>query len=349
LLSAQTFQGKIIDGSNYAPIEYANAILLQSVDSSFIAGVVSDSLGNFKINAKKGNYLLKIGYLGYKSKIQKVQDENIGTITLFTDTTNTLKEVVIKGLHQIIKMENSGISIDIQNSRLHDMGNATDVLGQLPFVNCKKDQITVFGKGVPMIYINNRLVRDNSELEELNSNQIKKVTVITNPGVEYDATAQSVIRIETIRVQGDGLSGSFAVRATKYRKFSHYETVNLNYRKDKLDLFGMFRYGKYRDLSYLELGQNTNSNNIQTDVTQKGWQEMWQQYYRTNIGANYTFDKNNSAGVKFQHNGNIQQKIFLQSNFTAYTNKTLLEQFNSNLTTNNDPNFNYLNAYYNGS
>ena len=347
-LPAQTFYGKIIDGSTSAPLEFANAILLQSADSTFIVGTVSDSLGNFEIKTTQGDYLLEISYLGYQTKTLKIQNENIGTITLLTDTTNTLKEVVIKGSRPIIKMENGGISIDIQNSRLRDMGNATDVLGQLPFVSYKKDQITVFGKGTPLIYINNRLVRDNSELDELNSNQIKKITVITNPGVEYDATVQSVIRIETVKTQGEGLSGSFVARATKDRRFSHYETVNLNYRKDKLDLFGMFRYGKYRDFTYLELGQNTNSNDIQTDVAQKGWQEMWQQYYRTNIGANYTFDKNNSAGVKFQHNGNIQQKFFFQSDFTAYTNKTISKQFNSNINADNNPNSNYLNAYYNG-
>jgi len=200
LLPAQTFSGKIIDGTTSEPLEFANAILMRSADSTFVAGTVSDSLGNFEIKTK----------------------------------------------------------------------------------------------------------------------------------------------------QGEGLSGSFVARAIKDRKFSHYETVNLNYRKDKLDLFGMFRYSKSCDRTYLELGQNTNSNDIQTDVIQKGWQEMLQEYYRTNIGANYAFDKDNSVGVKFQHNGNIQQDFSLQSDFTAYTNKTLSEQFSSNTMANNNPNSNYLNAYYNG-
>ena len=66
------------------------------------------------------------------------------------------------------------------------------------------DAISVLGKGTPLIYINNRLVRNDNELERLSSTHIKKVTVITNPGPEYDASVSAVVLIEAIRPPGEG-------------------------------------------------------------------------------------------------------------------------------------------------
>ena len=42
------------------------------------------------------------------------------------------------------------------------------------------------------------------ELEQLSSEDIKHVELITNPGARYDATVNAVVRIQTIRRTGDG-------------------------------------------------------------------------------------------------------------------------------------------------
>ena len=81
-----------------------------------------------------------------------------------------------------------------------------DVLGQLPRVTTNGDNVQVFAKGTPLIYVNNRRISDMKELTELKSDNIKSVEVITSPGAQYDAQVQSVIRIKTIRRQADGLS-----------------------------------------------------------------------------------------------------------------------------------------------
>ena len=58
---------------------------------------------------------------------------------------------------------------------------------------------TVVGRGKPEIYINNKKVRDDSELDRLRADEILLAEIITNPGVEYGAEVKSVIRIKTIR------------------------------------------------------------------------------------------------------------------------------------------------------
>lgn len=63
----------------------------------------------------------------------------------------------------------------------------------------KNGEIEVLGKGKPLIYIDNKKIKGTIDLDRLSSSDIKHVEVITEPGVEYDATYQSVIRIKTTR------------------------------------------------------------------------------------------------------------------------------------------------------
>ncbi|MCL2597731.1 MAG: TonB-dependent receptor [Paludibacter sp.] len=347
-LSAQTLTGKVVDENTSLPIEFANVVLLQRSDSAFVAGAVTDSVGVFSIEAKQGDYLLKVSFMGYQTKFIDVNSANIGTIIL-SENEKELSEVTVTASRPIRKLEKGGISTDIQNSYLKNMGTAADVLGQLPFVNNSKGNITVFGKGTPLIYINNRLMRDNSELEQLNSDQIKKITIITNPGAEYAADVKSVIRIETIKQVGDGLSGNIMAGATKDKRFSHNESVNLNYRYGNLDVFGTFRYANNSDLQILKLSQITNSNDDIAKVTQNANQEMKLQNYYATIGMNYIFNKNHSAGIMFQNTGSFSYDFTFNSDFNAFENNVLAESFKSEMNVQNKPRSNYLNAYYEGN
>ena len=344
---AQTFTitGKIINEQN-TPIEFANVVLLQRVDSMFVAGTATDSLGAFSIAAKQNDYLLKISFMGYQTKFIDVNSANLGMIAIFPDENN-LTEVTVTASRPIIKMENGGISTDIQNSYLKNIGAATDVLGQLPFVNNNKGDITVFGKGAPLIYINNRLVRDNSELEQLNSNQIKKVTVITNPSAEYDATVQSVIRIETIKQVGDGFSGDVRTGTTKDKRFSHYEGVNINFRYENFDVFGGFSFGKQNNAVVAKLNQITNSNDVAT-VSQNYRSEATNKNYSARIGINYIFNKNHSAGIMFRSRVFFVSDYLGNYDFNAIKNNILTESFKSTSNAKNKPCSNNLNAYYAG-
>lgn len=81
-------------------------------------------------------------------------------------------------------------------------------------------------------------------MDQLNSEDIKSVEVVTNPGARYDATVTAVIRIQTIRRAGDGFG--FDLRSSYYQSqnVDLIEQLNVNYRHNGLDIFGIFRYLK---------------------------------------------------------------------------------------------------------
>ena len=339
--------GRVIDENSLETLAFANIVLIQTNDSSFIAGTTSDENGLFSIANPSVKSLLRISLLGYKTQIQEINSTELKTIKLSRDS-QFLSEVTVTASFPLYKMENGGISVNIPNSRLRNMGTASNVLSQLPFVTKEKDNYTVFGKGTPLIYINNRLIRDVSELEEINSANIKKVTVITNPGAEYDATIQSVIKIELIKTAGDGLGGNTIGNIILDRKFSHNELVNLNYRLKQWDVFGMFRFAQARDLTNINIGQSIDLENIVTSVDHKLKQNVYRKNYRMNLGSNYSFNNGKSIGLKYEFTKNPVNKTNIDSKINVLKNDIIHENLYSTQNLNNLSETHGINSYFNG-
>ena len=350
-LSAQTLTGKVVDENTSLPIEFANVVLLQRSDSAFVAGTATDSLGFFSINGNQGNYLLKVSFMGYQTRFIDVNSANLGTIIL-SGNEKELSEVTVSGQRPVFKMESRGISVDIQNSRLKEIGNAMYVLGQLPLVDFSAGSLTVFGKGTPLIYINNRLVRNYKELEQLNSEQIKKVTVITNPSAEYDASIKSVIKIETLKQQGDGLSGSALLGGgtKQFLNFNYAALINLNYHFNHLDIFTTVSYNNSADITPTINSTTTYHQTNRTLVIQDSGRRTYPgQFINSEVGAVYSFNKNHETGIRYKYSGMIDYTQNQQNDESVYLNDVLQEQYHSIQNTIQNTHPHYLNAYYNGT
>ena len=176
--------GRVVDKGGM-PVEYANISLLNA-DSAFVNGGVSNENGDFVIPCKEPRVTVNVSYVGYKTVSRTVSVGNIGTITLQPETY-MVKGVEVKGEIPQYKMAQGGISVDVQHSILRDIGTAEDLLSMLPMVQARDGKFEVLAKGEPEIYINNKKVRDASELKRLKSIDVKNVEIITAPGARYNA------------------------------------------------------------------------------------------------------------------------------------------------------------------
>ena len=86
-------------------------------------------------------------------------------------------------------------------------------------------------------YIDNKKIKGTVDLDRLSSSDIKHVEVITEPGAEYDATYQAVIRIKTTRKKGEGLGLTYRQVYQRNHQNNHREVLDLNYRYRGLDIF----------------------------------------------------------------------------------------------------------------
>lgn len=344
---SQSFIGKVIDENN-SPIQYANVILINESDSLFLCGSVTNEKGEFNIPYKgNGNKRLKISYIGYVSKISHAEVDKYVTFQL-TSLNAKLNEVVVIGRRKVFKMENGAIVTRVQNTLLATLSNANEVLSQLPFVNGENGNFKVFGKGTPLIYINNRLVRDENELSQLSPNDIKEIKVITTPGAEYDASVKAVIKITTIKPIGAGLSGMVYAKGTIAREFSDNEYISLNYRKGAWDILGSLDYyhSKQRQ-SYTGLQKFIF--NEKEKRQQYSESDQWKEYsYNPVIGFNFNPSERHSLGIRYS--GKISKdKDYSINDMESFDNLSTAEYIKQGILNKDNSDRHLMNAYYEGT
>ena len=237
--SAQTIKGKVYD-ENDLPLAYAN-VMLQKADSTYISGAMTDTLGMFELESDPQAAMIQVSFIGYESYHAPISRKDLGTIRMVPDT-ELLEKSIVKGYLPKTVIKGDAFVTPIENSILAEAGSANDVLSKLPGVISKDGGYEVIGKGSPVIYINGRLLRDGSELEQLSSKEIKSVEVVQNPGARYDATVKAVIRIQTVKRVGEGFGFDIRSSWSQSEYTNLNETFNLNYRHNGLDFFASAVY-----------------------------------------------------------------------------------------------------------
>lgn len=285
---------------------FANVLLLSQADSSFLAGATSDASGVFVIESDVTKGLLKVSCIGYITHLQPCDTTDMGTIVLAEDS-KMLGEVVVKGNASIYQMNAEGLVATVQGSALAKLGTLGDVLNQLPFLNVQADAVQVLGRGAPLIYVNGQRLSHQKELAEIKASQVKQVQVILNPGSKYPSNVTSVVRITTIRTQGNGLSGMVQASARVNKRFSHDEYLSLNYRKGGLDIFGTMYYADRK--SWQEQSNNLAfTHNHKSYRAQMDGNQTWQgQHAIPSLGVNYVSPNSSLyTGIRYTYSRTIK-------------------------------------------
>lgn len=302
----QDVGGRVID-QNGEPLGFVSVALL-SADSTYIQGATSDENGAFMIQTTDACCILRLSFIGYRTQYVDVKGTNVGTIQMEEDQP-MLSEIIVKGQKPKTKLTGNSMVTTIQGTILGTSGTAKEMLAKVPGMTLKGDELEVLGKGTPIFYINGRKMHDKEELKRLRSEEIASVEVITNPGAQYDATISSVVRIKTIRREGDGFGFDLNTGFNQDLRFGESDPdaqLNLRYRHNNLDLFGMLNYWKWDQTS---LYYDDQSNYLPTDkeVLNIVQNSHSRNHFKNNgidynLGFNWQIAENHSVGVRIQRN-----------------------------------------------
>ena len=319
--TAQSISGCVIDEQTQ-PMPFANVVLVNRADSAFIAGTVTKDDGTFSISTDIQDGLLKVTSVGYTTKYLDARTGNVGDIQMQPDTKE-LGEVVVKGERPQYKMTTGGMTVDIQNSLLKDVGTADDVLSMLPQVQGGDGNFTVFAKGTPEIYINNKKVQNARELKQLKSTDIKSVDVITSPGAKYNAEVGAVIRIKTKKRQGDGISMEAYSQVQYNEKWTTYDDATVKYRTGGLEVFGnmMINNDNHSEDNTITTDIRANGNHV--NIVQACPSNFWYTMLGGQIGASYDFNDENSIGFSYTLSGSLYGRGTAQTQQTITRNNAL--------------------------
>ena len=178
-------KGLVVDENNL-PLPYANVTLLNPADSTMVGGGVTNESGRFVIPNDHGKVIARITYVGYKTEYRLCSRDNVGTIKMQPDQF-TLNGVTVKGSKQLTRPTSRGILANVQGTVLELFGSVTEMLSHLPLMMADG---TIAGHGTPEIYINNKKVRDASELDRYRADEILSAEIITNPGYQCGSQAK---------------------------------------------------------------------------------------------------------------------------------------------------------------
>ena len=350
-------RGTVVDATG-APVGFATAFLTDT-EGAVVNGGTADADGRFTLKAPQGAYTLTVSLIGYKEYTQPVTLsealQELPPIRLEEDT-QVLGEAVVQAVMPKTKLTGEGLATSVHGSVLENAGTARDVLGKVPGLIKGQNGLEVIGKGAPQIYINGRKMTDPTELDRLLSHEIQSVEVITNPGAQYDATVRAVVRIRTVRRQGEGFGFNVNLvdeQSLRVKEFNDPNaSFNANYRTGGVDIFGGVNYAQGSQRQISDISQETTGNPAYRQEEYLVGDFVSKNVGLINAGVNWQIADNHFTGFKVDWNRNIGYYDSTLMEGDIYRNNALIDHLR---TVNNGKNGTRVptsfgaNAYYNGT
>ncbi len=304
-------KGKVKEKGSDKALEFANVALLSVNDSVVVDGSISDLDGGFDFISKPGNYILRVGFIGYDSYFKNLElgerrNVNLGMISLSSNAAN-LETVVVEGVKSIFESDIDKRRYDVENSIVAEGATASELLETLPSIQVDDEGgITMRGSGEVLIYINGRpsnLSGDDAEsiLSQFPANSIKSVELITNPSSRYDAAGVGgIINIILKKNEKTGFNGQLNVSAGTRDKYN--AGVNLNYGGEKVNYYAAYNYQNRRTFRESEVFRENRIDNISPFLDQDSYGERIDVTHLIRGGLDYNITENKTFGFYAQGN-----------------------------------------------
>ena len=351
--------GVISSLDNDELLEYATITLLNPQDKSVITGGISDNLGKFSIPVKVGTYDVLIEFIAFKNltldKVELNNNIDLGKIRLELDY-EALGEVEIIAEETTVEVKLDKKIYTVGRDLSVRGGNAGDVLDNIPSVSVDLEgNILLRGNDAARILINGKpssLVGiDSKFLQQLPSDAIEKVEVITSPSARYEAQGSGgIINIILRKSKKLGLNGSLSSSVGDPKR--NALSSNLNYRNGKLNFFNSSGWndnlspgGGYNNSEYY------NSDEPNTFFEEDRQRERSRSGYFLNNGIEWYLSDNTSIVGSFFYNKadseNVQNNFINQVdsfggdilNQTIQTENEISNDFNREYNFNYETNF----------
>lgn len=216
IAAAQTrLTGRVIDPAR-KPIPYATVALLR--DSIPATAVASDLEGHFTLTAKTtGDYTLSISSVGYSSHEEPIavtkEPIDLGEITLAEGVE--VDAVVLTVQKPIVTTDAEKLAYSVEDDPEAQSSTLEEIIRKVPQLSIDAEgNVLMNGQSDYKILVNghpsNALSRNFSEvIKSMPANSIKRIEVITNPSMKYDAEGTGgVLNIITAKARFDGYNGS---------------------------------------------------------------------------------------------------------------------------------------------
>ena len=318
-------KGQIIDDEG-VQLEYANVLLLNASDSTLYKGGLSEEEGKFVFErVAEGSYLVSTSMVGFGEAISKIIKSDgksmIQVPTLQLTNGINIDEVVVTAKKPFIELKADKMIVNVANSSVSAGNSALEVLEKSPGVIVDNNEnISLRGKQGVLVTINGKNQYMSGEeitrlLQNMPASNIQNIEIITNPSAKYDAEGNSgIINIVLKKNENLGTNGSVSSSLRQGWKTSHSHDLNLNYRSEKVNIYGGGEYYNWGWKQDLYLMRNISFEDGNTLFDQKANMEEDGDGYNIKVGMDWMISPKTTISLLGKTNSGVE--IDLNDNTT---------------------------------
>ncbi len=240
--------GKVLDATTKEPIEFASVVVYKTINKkdSLIGGGLTKSNGDFNIDELPlGAVKLKVSFIGYRSFTKNdviAPPDNLeidlGDLALATDE-KVLKQVEVTAEKVQMQLGLDKKIFNVEKNITATGGTAEDVLKNIPSVTVDADGNAQLRNNSTTVYVDGRPTM--MTLNQIPSDQIESVEVISNPSAKFEAAASGgILNIILKKNKKTGYNGFLAFGIATGNRYNG--TANLNVRQGRWNVTTFYNF-----------------------------------------------------------------------------------------------------------
>jgi outer membrane receptor protein involved in Fe transport len=273
------FYGKLVDGKTNRGIDAASVQLFMAKfdtatkkrKDTLVGGMLTRANGEFSIENLPvfGNYTLKLSAIGYASVEQKVAfalkmpsqdgsgggdmsqamagvDKDLGNIKLQADS-KVLENVTVTASKPLFQMGVDRKIFNVDKSLIGTGQTAQELMKNIPSVNVDIDGNVTLRNAAPTIFVDGRPT--TLTLDQIPSDAIESVEIITNPSAKFDASGGTagILNIVLKKNRKTGYNGNIRAGIDSRGKINGGGDINL--KQGKVNIFASANYNQRKSIA----------------------------------------------------------------------------------------------------
>lgn len=261
--------GKIVDAQSGKAIEFASVQLLQNkMDTvskqrkeTVIGGMLTKSNGDFSIENVPvfGPLKLKVTAIGYKESVSPVSfnlkpggdmsammnalDKDLGNIKIEIEE-KVLDNVTVTAAKPGLQLGIDRKIFNVDKNIVSAGGTAVDIMRNIPSLSVDIDGNVTMRNNTPQLFVDGRPT--NLTLDQIPSDAIQSVEMITNPSAKFDASGGTagILNVVLKKEKKVGYNGNVRANIDSRARVGFGGDINLRQQKVNLFASGMYMQRK---------------------------------------------------------------------------------------------------------
>ena len=314
-IMAQGISGKVMDGKEQ-PVDGV-AVILQTLDSVYVDAVVTDTLGDFRLNHPLDqSYRLIFQHILYNMVEKEITTANVGTVVL-EEKDYQLAEITVKGERPQVKLEGGKLTYDVpQLMKDKTATNAFEIIKDLPGLIERNDNLELVGASRLNIILNGQLTTMSADqliqlLKTMPASRVEKAEVMYNAPAKYNVKG-ALLNVVLSKNESEipSWQGETGVDYTQYRHAGGDAHVNLLYTNKGFSIDFLLDGNKRRDVMGEDMLARHTLNSGMTEISQHNRALVHVNRGTVRLGMDYTFANEDKLSLAYYLKGDKDRDAF---------------------------------------